>query len=253
MDYSNRVNSKKGSGGVADSHETNIHTRRRLKELLTTQVLDIDNDPYVFRNHLGFLECRLCLTTHVSESSYISHLGGKKHQLNLEKRRILDAKFNNKNQNNGNAQQINKNIVSISNTPKRSWSKIGRPAFKATKIRDPETLQMGILINVKCPKILQNKEPLFRLMSYYELSSKNQNITVSYLDKVKDSDDVEDANNFQYLVVSCEPYENICFALPNKEIDKPSGNEMSDSYWWHFDRDTKEFFLQFLYKQDEEP
>ena len=94
MDYSDRVNSKKGAGGIADSQEANVQTRRRIKELLTTQVLDLDNDPYVFRNHLGVLECRLCSTTHVSESSYISHLGGKKHQLKLEKRRRLDAKYN---------------------------------------------------------------------------------------------------------------------------------------------------------------
>lgn len=249
MDYSNRVNSKKGSGGVADSHETNVHTRRRLKELLTTQVLDLDNDPYVFRNHLGLLECKLCLTTHVSESSYISHLGGKKHQLNLEKRRILDKKFNQRNQlQNKNIISNDSNVVSISNTPIRTWSKIGLPAYKATKIRDPTSLSTGVLIKVEYPQLVKSQEePIFRLMSYYEFTSKNQNKMVSFLDKEKKG---EDPNGFQYLIISAEPYENICIALPNKEIDKPKvEGEISDSYWWYFDRDTKEYFLQFIFKQ----
>lgn len=77
MDYSNRVNSKKGAGGIASAEDQNVHSKKRVQELLATHILDIDNDPYVFRNHLGILECRLCLTTHNNESSYISHLGKK--------------------------------------------------------------------------------------------------------------------------------------------------------------------------------
>ena len=93
MDYSNRVNSKKGAGGIASTEDQNVHSKKRVQELLATHILDIDNDPYVFRNHLGILECKLCLTTHNNESSYISHLGGRKHHLNLERRRILDEKL----------------------------------------------------------------------------------------------------------------------------------------------------------------
>lgn len=234
MDYSGRVNAKKGGGGVAGKEETNIHTRNRIKELLATQVLDLDNDPYVFRNHLGLLECKLCLTTHVSESSYISHLGGRKHQMNLEKRRVLDEKYANSNN-----QPRATTVLSINNIPKRRWDKIGKPEYKLTKVRHPESLQVGILLNVKYPKIAVD-EPFFRFMSYYELSTKNQTAL-----KTDDSD--PDTN--QYLVVSAEPYQNICFTLPNKEIDKPQDvTQMSETYWWHWDNDTKEFFLQFMYK-----
>lgn len=245
MDYSNRVNSKKGGGGVADTHETNVHTRRRLKELLTTQVLDLDNDPYVFRNHLGMLECRLCLTTHVSESSYISHLSGKKHQLNLEKRRILDAKQNQRNRGALSADAVIANkIVTISNTPKRTWTKIGRPAYKVSKIRDPQSMQTGFLVDLKLPKAI--KDPLFRFMSYYELSPHNQTVTNSYISQ--NNVDVS-AQDSQFLVISAEPYENICIAIPSREIDRPKDDlQMSENYWWFFDRDTKEFFLQFLFK-----
>lgn len=177
MDYSERVNSKKGAGGVADTAEANVQTKRRIKELLTSQVLDLDNDPYVFRNHLGALECRLCLTTHTNEASYISHLGGRKHALNLEKRRILDEKQNRQARGDGTA-------LAMNNVQRRTWHSIGLPVFKTTKIRDQETLQMGILVQVQCPRI-KVKEPFFRLMSCYELSEKNQNISKSYLARNK--------------------------------------------------------------------
>lgn len=247
MDYSGRVNSKKGAGGVAGAEETNVHTRQRIKELLATQVLDLDNDPYVFRNHLGLLECRLCLTTHVSELSYISHLGGKKHRMGLEKRRALDEKYS---QNRSLNTKINL-IVSITNTAKRSWTKVGKPAYKLTKIRDPETFQKGLLVDIKYPKITV-EEPFFRFMSYYELSTKNQNISVSFIDRENgDEGEATDPSNLQYLVISAEPYENICFIIPNdKEIDKPvEQGEMSKSYWWFWDSDAKQFFLQFLYRE----
>lgn len=247
MDYSDRVNAKKGGGGVADFQETNVHTRRRIKELLTSQILDIDNDPYVFKNHLGLLECKLCLTTHVSESSYISHLSGRKHSVNLEKRRILDEKLNNRNGANNNQTAA----ISITSTNKRTWKKVGKPAYKVTKVRHPDTLQLGFLVKVLCP-LITVEEPFFRIMSYFELTTKNQNIATSFLDLHKptnaDSGDIM-PENWQYLVVSAEPYENIAIAIPNnKTIDKPEDSSMSDSYWWFYDPDTKDFFLQFLFK-----
>lgn len=247
MDYSDRVNAKKGGGGVADSQETNVHTRRRIKELLTSQILDIDNDPYVFKNHLGLLECKLCLTTHVSESSYISHLSGRKHGLNLEKRRILDEKLNNRNGPNNNQTAA----ISITSANKRTWKKVGKPAYKVTKVRHPDTLQLGFLVKVLCP-LITVEEPFFRIMSYFELTTKNQNIATSFLDLHKpanaDSGDMM-PENWQYLVVSAEPYENIAIAIPNnKTIDKPEDSTMSDSYWWFYDPDTKDLFLQFLFK-----
>ncbi|GBL50057.1 CWF complex protein sap62 [Candidozyma auris] len=249
MDYSERVNSKKGAGGVADTAEANVQTKRRIKELLTSQVLDLDNDPYVFRNHLGALECRLCLTTHTNEASYISHLGGRKHALNLEKRRILDEKQNRQARGDGTA-------LAMNNVQRRTWHSIGLPVFKTTKIRDQETLQMGILVQVQCPRI-KVKEPFFRLMSCYELSEKNQNISKSYLARNKtdyEDDDDLDPSKWQYLVISAEPYDNITIAFPaSQEIEKPSGTEqMSKCYWWYWDEDSKEFFLQFLFKSRDE-
>ena len=35
------------------------------------------------KNHLGSYECKLCLTLHNNEGSYLAHTQGKKHQANL--------------------------------------------------------------------------------------------------------------------------------------------------------------------------
>ncbi|CAH6720354.1 pre-mRNA-splicing factor Prp11p [[Candida] jaroonii] len=234
MDYSDRVNSKKGAGALADHHEANVHKRQRVKELLTSTILNLDNDPYVFKNHLGLLECKLCLTTHVNESSYISHVGGRKHQLNLERRRLLDDKN----------KVITKKGVSINNVNKRTWNKIGKPQFKIDKIRHDNN-QLGLLLNVKCPKAL--KEPFFRFQNYFELTAKNQNIIKSSIDKFSQDKSSTDESNYLYLIISCEPYENICLIIPNKDIDGKV-DEISEKFWWYWDNDLKEYYLQFLFK-----
>lgn len=243
MDYSDRVNSKKGAGALADRHEANVHTKHRIKELLTSHALDLDNDPYVFRNHLGLLECRLCLTTHTNEASYISHLSGRKHAMNLDRRRVLDEKF-----------ARTKNTapaVSMSSVEKRHWTKIGRPAPTVTKIRDPHTLQMGMLVQLQLPHI-GTHEPFFRFVSHYELSQKNQNVSRSFLHREKadyEQDEDVDPAQWQYLVISAEPYENTAIAFPAlRVVDKPDSGEMSHGYWWYWDADSHEFFLQVLFK-----
>lgn len=254
MDYSDRVNSKQGSGGVADAAETRVHVRRRIQDLLATRVLDLDNDPYALRNHLGLLECRLCLTTHVSESSYIAHLGGRKHQMNLEKRKALDEKYQRANGfgRDGDAlATADDESVSISNIEKRSWEKIGKPAYKVTKIRDPELLQVGLLWDIELPRATVN-EPCFLIMSYYELTLKNKNVMKSFLDTTEGHDpDDFDPESCQYLVVSAEPYANVCFIIPGDlPVDRPQQpDEMSPSFWWYWDRDTKHYYIQFLFQK----
>ncbi|OWB84057.1 hypothetical protein B5S33_g2694 [[Candida] boidinii] len=219
MDYQNRVGSKKGSGGVAGAEETNQQRRERLRELLTSKI-DIENDPYVFRNHLGMLECRLCLTTHVSEGSYITHTQGKKHHYNLLKRAELDKRRNASNT------ALN-NDISLSNVPKKSFVKIGRPAYKVTKIRDPVTYQKGLRILITYKNISESIRPRYRFLSSYE-------------QKIEAPD-----NKFQYLVVSGEPYENIAYKVPSDPIDM-----RKNRFWDFWDKDTKEYYIQFFYKDE---
>ena len=63
--------------------------RVRALQNETTDVLE--NDPYILRNHLGSFECRLCLTLHSTENSYLVHTTGKKHQTNLQKRKARES------------------------------------------------------------------------------------------------------------------------------------------------------------------
>lgn len=243
MDYSDRVNSKKGAGAVADRHEANAQTKLRIKELLTSEVLDLEKDPYVFRNHLGLLECRLCLTTHSNEASYISHLSGRKHSMNLERRRILSERSGDN--------KTNEARTSMSNVPKRTWRKIGKPVFNVTKLRDPKSLRLGILLQAQYPHIIVG-EPFFCLMSYYELSQKNKQDCVKYLQDNKldyEGNEVTDPSKWQYLIVSAEPYDNIAVVFPaSLELDKPPDDSKWESFWWHWDQDSREFFLQILFK-----
>ncbi|KAJ9593084.1 hypothetical protein L9F63_027674, partial [Diploptera punctata] len=44
------------------------------------------------KNHLGSYECKLCLTLHNNEGSYLAHTQGKKHQANLARRAAKEAK-----------------------------------------------------------------------------------------------------------------------------------------------------------------
>lgn len=43
-------------------------------------------------NHIGTYECRLCLTLHTNEGSYLAHTQGKKHQSNLVRRKARENK-----------------------------------------------------------------------------------------------------------------------------------------------------------------
>ena len=48
---------------------------------------------------------------------------------------------------------------------------------------------------------------------------------------------------WQYLLFAAEPYETISFKIPSREVDK------QDNKFWHlWNKDTKEFFLQFAFK-----
>ncbi len=81
---------KPGSGGVASAQQEvrvslslicvilephlaqSIDRRERLRRL-ALETIDLAKDPYYMRNHLGQIECRLCLTIHPNEGNYLAH------------------------------------------------------------------------------------------------------------------------------------------------------------------------------------
>ncbi len=112
--------SKAGSGGVASASEANVQRRERLRQLALDTV-DISQDPYFMKNHLGSYECKLCLTLHTNEGSYLAHTQGKKHQQNLARRAAKLAK--------------DKIVapVDVKRTVTKKVVKIGRPGYKVSR------------------------------------------------------------------------------------------------------------------------
>merc|ERR1712151_144451 len=143
MDFQNRVGHKMGTAGPATDQEVAIDRRERLRRL-ALETIDLAKDPYFMKNHLGSYECKLCLTLHNNEGSYLAHTQGKKHQSNLARRaakEALDAP----------AQPAPEKVkVEV-----RKFVKIGRPGYKVTKQREPETGQQSLLFQIDYPEIAE--------------------------------------------------------------------------------------------------
>nr|XP_033811028.1 splicing factor 3A subunit 2 [Geotrypetes seraphini]XP_033811029.1 splicing factor 3A subunit 2 [Geotrypetes seraphini]XP_033811030.1 splicing factor 3A subunit 2 [Geotrypetes seraphini] len=215
MDFQHRPGGKTGSGGVASSSESNRDRRERLRQL-ALETIDINKDPYFMKNHLGSYECKLCLTLHNNEGSYLAHTQGKKHQTNLARRAAKEAKE-------APAQPAPEKVkVEV-----KKFVKIGRPGYKVTKQRDPETGQQSLLFQIDYPEIAETIMPRHRFMSAYE-------------QRIEPPD-----RRWQYLLMAAEPYETIAFKVPSREIDKAE-----TKFWTHWNRETKQFFLQFHFKME---
>ena len=88
---------------------------------------------------------------------------------------------------------------------KKRFVKIGRPGYKVTKQRDPDTLQNSLLFQVDYPEVADGVEPKHRFMSAYE-------------QRMEPPD-----REYQYLCFAAEPYETIAFKLSSREVDKSPG------------------------------
>lgn len=209
MDYQNRPGGKTGSGGVASSSETHYDRRERLRQI-AAETIDLARDPYFMRNHLGSYECKLCLTLHNNEGSYLAHTQGKKHQSNLARRAAKEAK----------------DSPSLPNPAKqrrdlKKFIKIGRPGYRITKQWDPENEQQSLLFQIDYPDIAKDVKPLYRFMSAYEQKKETPH------------------RNWQYLVCAAEPYETIAFKIPSREVDK---NPLKFFTVWN--DQSKQYFIQ---------
>lgn len=64
VDRQNRVGYK-GTGFTTQSDQQ-MDRRERLRRI-AMETIDLTKDPYYFVNHVGTIECRLCLTVHTNE------------------------------------------------------------------------------------------------------------------------------------------------------------------------------------------
>ena len=87
MNRAREFGSKPGSGGMASKGIMRLYQKQRIKELMLHKH-DIQNDPYVYKDRKGVISCKLCLTRHPTENSYLVHSQGRKHRLNLKNREI---------------------------------------------------------------------------------------------------------------------------------------------------------------------
>ncbi|KAH7414262.1 hypothetical protein DE146DRAFT_639773 [Phaeosphaeria sp. MPI-PUGE-AT-0046c] len=219
MDYQNRAGSKFGGGGVASQSATNADRRERLRKL-ALETIDLDKDPYFFKNHVGSFECRLCLTVHQNDGSYLAHTQGRKHQTNLARRAA-------KEQREGKRDDVGQQGLLAGVQVKKNTLKIGRPGYRITKVRDPNSRQNGLLFQFQFPDITTGTIPRVRFMSAYEQH-------------------VEEADpNYQYFIVAGEPYETVAVKLQAREVDRREGK-----FWTWFDEDNKEFWCQLLFKTE---
>jgi splicing factor 3A subunit 2 len=212
MDYSSRPGQKTGSGAPLSAQEMALDRRERLRRL-ALETIDLKNDPYLMKNHLGTYECKLCLTLHTNEGSYLAHTQAKKHQVNLARRAQKEASA---------GLTVTGPIVRKFEAPR--YAKIGRPGYKVTKVQHPETMERGFLFEVSFPNVADGRYPHYRVMSAFE-------------QKMETPD-----KDRQYFLVSAEPYETICFKIPNKAIDSSP-----DRFYENWDPIQKTYRVQIFF------
>ncbi|KAF5323428.1 hypothetical protein D9611_005733 [Ephemerocybe angulata] len=115
------------------------------------------------------------------------------------------------------------------NIQRKVFLKIGRPGYRVTKVRDPDTGKEGMMVQVHLPQIKADVIPRRRFMSAWEQKREPPN------------------KAYQYLIVAAEPYETIAFRIPAREIE----DEADDAGYWnwsHWDPDTKQYSFQFMFR-----
>ncbi|KAI0564861.1 Pre-mRNA-splicing factor SF3a complex subunit 2 (Prp11) [Gracilaria domingensis] len=211
--------SKTGGGGVASKEHEALARKERLRQLAMDTV-DLKNDPYFMRNHLGTYECKLCLTLHANEGNYLAHTQGRRHQSNLKRRAAMESQKEA-------AKPRAPMAVSIRRIMHKRL-KIGTPGYQITKQKDPDTGQLSLLFQVRYPQIADGLQPRHRFMSAFEQKTERPD------------------RRYQYLLFAAEPYETVAFKIPNIPIDKTEGR-----FYTNWDREGRTFTLQLFFEKPE--
>lgn len=221
MDFQNRVGGKTGSGGPLNYSESNAERRERMRRL-ALETIDLANDPFFMKNHLGIYECRLCLTLHNNEANYLSHTQGKKHQSNLARRTAKEAAL---------AAANPQVTTTLANSPvfmsataaassaQSQKNTIGVPTVKTHVLRDPETQNWGLMLMFSYPSAPEST-PEHRIMSAFEQKVEVPN------------------KNFMYVAAAAEPFETAAVRVPFREVLD------SFAYW---DVDSRILFVQIMF------
>ena len=231
---------KIGTGAYASISMINLERRDRLRKI-ASETTDLMKDPYFYRNHMGIYECKLCLTIHNNEGSYLAHTQSKKHQNNLNKRKVIEAKHNLFMEELKNEQKEKMDNLKI------KYIKIGRPAYRIMKEKDFMSHKRKIKFEIDYPLIKENITPQFRIMSELEVNTQKNGLNENDIMNNGDNNNNEDKKNFEnkyhYVIFAAEPYENIAVRIPNMPLDY--NIEKHFNYW---DDGKKIFYLTLNYK-----
>ena len=225
---------KIGTGAYASISMINLERRDRLRKI-ANETTDLMKDPYFYRNHMGIYECKLCLTIHNNEGSYLAHTQSKKHQTNLNKRKVIEAKHNLFMEEIKNEQKEKMDNIKL------KYIKIGRPAYRIMKEKDFMSHKRKIKFEIDYPLIKENLTPQFRIMSELEVNTQKNGINEEDMNNEEEKNKYE--NKYHYVIFSAEPYENIGVRIPNMPLDYNA--EKHFSYW---DDGKKIFYLILNYK-----
>ena len=193
-DRQNRPGGTYGAGMMMSRTDENLQRKSRQKRLIL-ESMDLTKDPYFFKNHIGTFECRLCLTLHTTEGSYLAHTQAKKHRQNVERQKEREMR-----ENNGSVPQPSK--IKPAN---QNLIKIGLPGYRLKKMFDSELGQFVLDFEVEYKAIIEDQKPACRIVNAFE-----QQIEVP-------------DERYLYLLFAADPYDTICFKIPNKKIDNSSG------------------------------
>lgn len=199
--------SSTGGGGVASADAQAVARRDRLRAL-TRETVDLANDPYLMRNHLGSYECKLCLTLHTNDGNYLAHTHGRRHQENLRRRAASETRRP--------APAPPPRPAPARTVPR---VRIGRPGYRVVK-------QAGrsLLFRLDYPEIEAGMQPRHRFMSAFEQRRERPD------------------GRWQYLLFAAAPYETVAFKIPNAPVDRREGR-----FYTHWDRERKAFTLQMFF------
>ena len=218
MDYSTRVGHKTGSGAIATPQQIEALRQERLKRL-ALETINLGNDPYIKKNHVGKFECKLCLTLHPNEASYLTHTQCKKHQNNLRARAVKEIKQVDHVTNKQNAKsKVTKAVTKKLNVV---------PKFEIIKVKEYSTDRFGLKVVVDVPTSLEDFPPKFRILNSFEQTVVPENPKVCF------------------LVISCPPYSNIGIMLPAASISRAPEELLSK-----YDSINKKYIVQILFNNN---
>jgi splicing factor 3A subunit 2 len=185
-DYS--IGGKTG-GGEYNAQLDKIQRANRLSGL-KFQDKDLSEDQNLFRNQYGRLECKLCCTHHRTEASYIAHTYGKRHQRNVERRRVVLART-----------EAIRGGIRTGAQPKPQTTaykrpKIGDPGFNVYRTKDSAG-NLSILFELTYDQIQKHTTPKYRIMSTFE-------------QKMEAPDP-----KYQFVLFAAQPYNTVAFKIPN--------------------------------------